>query len=59
MTIKASTNIVFVWFMCEIFSSEQSAYIEQQLVSLERVKLQVAWFPVQHQGFAAWINHQV
>lgn len=34
-------------------------YIVQQFISLEGVKLQVTWIPIQHQAFGAWVHHQV
>lgn len=39
--------------------TKRSTYVVQQFVSLEGVKLQVAWFPIQHQGFAARVHNQV
>lgn len=35
------------------------AYVVEKFVSLEGVKLQMSWLPIQHQGFAAWVNYQV
>lgn len=34
-------------------------YAVEKLVPLEGEELQVTWIPIQHQGFGAWVHHQI